>query len=196
MKIVLASSSPRRRQLMEQMGLCFEVIPSTVDEDICDSFLYEDPSRLAVERARCKALDVSSRITGEALIVGADTIVILGKEILGKPCDAREAGEMLRKLSGAVHTVITGLAVVCLPGLEESVAFSDTRVSFRHLSEGAIQSYVRSGEPLDKAGAYGIQGRGGLLVKSVNGCFFNVMGLPIGLLGEMMERFGLRVFQA
>ncbi|MFH0801089.1 MAG: Maf family protein [bacterium] len=195
MKVILASSSPRRQQLMKQMGLCFEVVPSTIDEDICAPGLFRVPSRLAVERARCKALDVSSKITGEALIVGADTIVVLGEEILGKPADAQEAEKMLKKLSGAVHTVITGLAVVRLPGLEEQVAFSDTKVSFRHLQEDEIQNYIRSGEPLDKAGAYGIQGKGALMVRWVNGCFFNVMGLPIGLLGEMLEKLGLNVFQ-
>jgi septum formation protein len=194
MKVILASTSPRRQQIMEQMGLCFEVVPSSIDEEICTHELFRIPSRLAVERARCKALDVSSKTTGEALVVGADTIVVLGEEILGKPADEREAEEMLRKLSGVDHTVITGLAVIRLPGLEEQIAFSDTLVSFRRLREEEIQSYVRSGEPMDKAGAYGIQGKGALLVRGVNGCFFNVMGLPAGLLGEMLENFGLHVF--
>ncbi|MGE5371485.1 MAG: Maf family protein [Solirubrobacterales bacterium] len=188
-RIILASNSPRRRQLLEGIGLSFEVIPP-------DSELLPVTTMSPAENAMVSALDKAHQVASlesSGIIVAADTIVVKAGRILGKPTDPEDARAMLRFLSGQAHEVITGLAVIDIASGREETAAETTKVIFRHLDEHAIQKYVASGEPLDKAGAYGIQGLGALLVKRIEGCYFNVVGLPLVLLGEQLQKFGINL---
>jgi len=184
--IVLGSGSPRRRHLLEMLGIEHEVVvPAEVDERRLEG---EPPDamagRLAVEKARW----VSRQRPGE-LVLAADTIVVIDDLVLGKPQDAADAGRMLALLSGREHRVITAVAIACPDGtvLERS---DQTRVWFRELPRETIDDYVATGEPLDKAGSYGVQGYGGVLIERVEGDFFGVMGLPIRLVTDLLEEAG------
>ncbi|HUJ19495.1 MAG TPA: Maf family protein [Nitrospirota bacterium] len=189
-KIILASASPRRRDLLQQIGLTFTIDSADVDETLLPG---EGPEPYAVRVALDKAR-VAAAKAGSGIVIAADTIVVLNELILGKPADAGEAVRMLSLLSGRRHSVITGLAVMdALSGMTRS-AVSVTSVWFRQLSQSEIRSYVISGEPLDKAGAYGIQEKGALLVDRIEGCYFNVVGLPLSLLGKMLPEFGVTLF--
>jgi septum formation protein len=182
--LILASASPRRRQLLEQAGLPFEILPSGVEE----TYNGEPPEDFARRTSAQKAGAVSAR-RPEAAVVGADTVVVLEGRMLGKPAGPEEAKSMLAELSGREHRVITGVTVRW-DGKEKS-GFRETRVRFREIGPDEIDRYVATGEPLDKAGAYGIQGRGILLVESLEGCYTNVVGLPLGLLRELFLELGL-----
>ena len=188
--LVLASASPRRKHLLEQAGLLFEVLPSDVEE----SYNGEPPGEFARRSSARKAAGVFS-LRPAAMIVAADTIVVLrdpasGKDrVLGKPAGPAEARSMLAGLSGREHRVITGVTVRW--GEKERTGSRETRVRFRTLGADAIGRYVATGEPLDKAGAYGIQGRGIHLVESLEGCYTNVVGLPLGLLRELFLGVGV-----
>ncbi len=181
--IVLASSSPRRRQLLELLGLRPEIVPADIDETWRNG---EAPAahaeRLAREKARAAARD-------GAAVVGADTIVVIGGEILGKPRDGAEAQAMLRQLAGREHEVFTAVAVAYGSAFASGV--SRTLVRFRALDDASIAAYVATGEPMDKAGAYGIQGYGAVLVERIDGDYFTVMGLGLGLLVELLGKVGL-----
>lgn len=189
--IVLASASPRRRQLLEDAGVRFRVRVSDVDETLEPDFLvnpYEAAKELAQRKARAVVEDLLNEgYAGSLLVIGADTMVVRGGRIFGKPCDEEDAARMLRLLSGAAHSVHTGVSVwfVDAPAGEEdlSLAFrtfvDTTRVTFRQLDEAAIAAYLETGEPFDKAGAYGIQGAGGALVEDVDGSLDTVIGLPV-----------------
>jgi septum formation protein len=186
-KIILASNSPRRRELLEQIGLTFLVAPADVDESVRDGEAPKDyAERLALDKARAAA----SRAK-EGIVIAADTFVVVGDAIFGKPVDAADARRMLSELSGRGHEVLTGLAVVDAATGRSAVRTSATGVWFRELSDREIAAYVATGEPLDKAGAYGIQERGALLVERIEGCYSNVVGLPLSLLGEMLREFGV-----
>ncbi len=187
--IILASSSPRRRELLRQIGLTFSTDPADIDEGRLPG---ESPEESAVRIARDKARVTASR-KAEGIVIGADTIVVLDDAVLGKPKDARDAERMLSMLSGRVHQVITGVAVIEAQSGRNAVRASITRVWFRKLSPQEIASYVAGGEPLDKAGAYGIQGKGALLVSKIEGCYSNVVGLPLALLAEMLTEFDVRL---
>jgi septum formation protein len=188
--LILASNSPRRRELMRQIGLDFRVDPADVDESV---FPGESPGGYAVRVALDKARAAAAR-AGTGIVIAADTIVVLDDEILGKPADPGDAERMLKLLSGNVHRVITGLAVMDAATGKVLTRTSITRVWFRSLAPHEIISYIATGEPLDKAGAYGIQERGALLVDKIDGCYFNVVGLPLSLLGELLLSFGVDVF--
>ena len=177
--LILASGSPRRAQILKMAGIPFRSRAAGVDEKPCSG---EKPAAYAVRLAREKA--EAARRPGEVAL-GADTVVIVGKEALGKPRDARDAARMLRALSGRMHRVITG---VCLlgEGWSRSEAV-ETRVWFRRLSGAEIAEYVASGEPLDKAGAYAIQGLASRFVERIEGCYFNVMGLPVSRVYEWLR---------
>ena len=187
-QIILASNSPRRRELLSQVGLDFTVDPADVDEQVIDG---ETPEGYALRVARDKA-QVAARKAGAGLVIAADTIVVLDGAILGKPADARDAERMLSLLSGRQHQVMTGLVVV-------DAATGRTRIAvLQSVPYGSDRSllprsaaYVATGEPLDKAGAYGIQERGALLVERIEGCYFNIVGLPLSLLDDMLRGFGL-----
>ena len=181
---VLASSSPRRQELLKLLLADFEVFPSDVDEL---AHAAERPETMVARLAREKALAVQ-KLRPSACIIGADTVVLCEEEILGKPASTEEARSMLRKLSGKTHQVLTG---VCLLHLDKLfVEFAATDVTFCRLSDSEIENYAQSGEPVDKAGAYAIQGLGARFVEEINGCYFNVVGLPVSRLYQMMKRLG------
>ncbi len=187
--VILASNSPRRRELLKQIGLAFTVDPADVDERILPG---EGPEAYAVRVALDKAR-VAAKRAGNGIIIAADTIVVLDDAILGKPADAQDAERMLAGLSGRQHQVVSGLAVVDAGSGTARTGVSVTSVWFRELAPGEIRSYVSTGEPLDKAGAYGIQERGALLVRKIEGCYFNVVGLPLSLLEDLLRGFGISV---
>lgn len=185
--LVLASRSPRRAHLLEMLGLRFEIRPAELDEA---PHAGERPAEHAERLAREKALAVSAERAG-ALVVGSDTIVVLDGDILGKPRDGEHAVTMLRRLAGREHTVMSGIAVVDPRGRIES-AVERVIVRFRSFDGATARAYVATGEPLDKAGSYGIQGYGATLVERIDGDYFAVMGLPIVRLLELLERVGWR----
>lgn len=188
--LILASASPRRRELLRLLGQPFRVAVSHVPEPPFDG---GDPAAYAVSLAQAKARQVAAGRKGPATVLGADTIVVLDGRVFGKPRDAAEAAAMLRALSGRTHEVITGLAVIGpAPGEEETAAVT-TSVTFRTLDAGQIARYVESGEPLDKAGAYAIQGRAAALVTGLAGDYFNVVGLPVATVAELLARRGYPV---
>ncbi|MRG26797.1 Maf family protein [Laceyella tengchongensis] len=188
-KIVLASGSPRRRELLAGLGIPFEVKTSQVDETFDPSC---PPSAVAEELAHRKAKDVARQLDA-ALVIGADTIVVCDGEILGKPRDEQEAVQMLSKLQGRAHQVYTGIALVEVADgqvVRERVSHRMTHVWMRSLSDEKISWYVNSKEPLDKAGAYGIQGLGACLIDKIDGCYFNVVGLSLVELDQMFQDMG------
>lgn len=185
--VILASESPRRRQLLARLLSHFEVLPSGVDES--DDPAVE-PGVLAVRLAIAKAQVVATRTT-PALVLGADTLIDLAGRVLGKPSDREEALQMLRQLRGRVHRVVTGLCLLdSASGRYESLLIS-TGVRMRMSTEDVLLNYVESGEPLDKAGAYAIQGKGGDLIESIDGCFNNVVGLPLCETASLLSTFGV-----
>ncbi|MDR3676783.1 MAG: Maf family protein [Acidobacteriota bacterium] len=186
MKIILASNSPRRRELLRNAGFDFEVSVSAVDEG--EPSLGEPPDEYARRVARAKALDVAARSPSGSLVLGADTIVTLDGLILGKPSGPFDATRMLRMLSGQTHEVITAICLVMAPAQIEAVEHESTFVSFRELSEDEIKNYVASHEPFDKAGAYAIQGLASRFVTHISGCYFNVVGLPVSLVDVVLRK--------
>lgn len=194
-RIILASKSPRRQELLKNIGLDFEVRVSNFDEKSvsCEGI---EPHEYAEELARRKAGAVAESLkpeTGvEYLVVGADTIVVLNGRVLGQPVDEADARRMLETLSGTANQVITGVAAVSLKNGEKVVhsAFESTLVYFKELGGYEIDRYIATGEPLDKAGAYGIQGLASLFVEEIEGCYFNVVGLPIMRLSKLFAKHG------
>ena len=186
-EILLASGSPRRRELFTEAGLNFEVVSVDVDETPNE----KEPEKVAQELSRRKAVaaDREPASGRNKVIVAADTVVIHNGKVLGKPKDEADAVRMLTELSGAVHDVITGVTILT-PGREEVTFSQRTRVRFRPLSEEEIRDYVATGEPMDKAGAYGIQGLGGRLVEGIDGDFNNVVGFPIDRFLAIMKAIG------
>jgi septum formation protein len=187
MKIVLASTSPRRLELLRELGLRVKVVDSRVRES---KFNISDPEKLVKTLALTKAKEVARRVRG-GLIIGADTIVVLKGKILGKPKDEEEAKSMLRELSGKTHEVLTGLAVIDASTGKTKVDFVRSRVKLKRLSEGEISNYVVTDKPFDKAGAYSIQEKAGLFVEKIDGCYFNVVGLPLARLAEILKEFNV-----
>jgi septum formation protein len=182
-RLILASASPRRRELLAQAGFTFEVCPADVNEDTRPG---EDPTAYVVRLARDKAEVVYSQLHDpQAIVLGADTTVTLDGHILAKPEDAPDAVRMLRQLSSRTHRVITGVAITSATGTE--VAAEVTGVQFVTLTDGEIADYIATGEPMDKAGAYGIQGYAGKWIPRIEGCYFNVVGLPLALVSTMLE---------
>ncbi|MEW6523777.1 MAG: Maf family protein [Bacillota bacterium] len=186
-QIVLASASPRRRALLEQVGVVFSVDPSALDE----SFLQgEEPQAAAGRLALGKAASVASRHT-DALVIGADTVVVAGQVMLGKPASPVEARTMLDLLAGREHRVVTGLALWDTGTGDYCVDWEESRVWMRPFSAAERDRYVATGEPLGKAGGYAIQGKGALLVERLEGCYSNVVGLPLVRLAAMLKGFGV-----
>jgi septum formation protein len=189
MKLILASASPRRAEILRNAAIPFEVRAVLLDETRRPSELRGDyVRRVALGKARAAAGE--SAESGDCLFVGADTIVVAGDEILGKPSSEAEARRMLRLLSGSVHEVHTGVAVVRRPGLMEGIIDETTRVTFAALSDEDIENYLATGEPFDKAGAYAIQGVAGRYITRIEGCYFNVVGLPLARLFSLLRDFG------
>lgn len=186
MRLILASASPRRRELLSRAGLDVEVRPSSIEEVLQPG---ESPEDFACRAAEEKTLAVAATAPRDTLVLGADTVVVADSELLGKPADRDDAARMLRRLSGATHRVITGVCLVSAPDRIEAVRCETTLVTFRQLDEGEINDYLASGEPFDKAGAYGIQGLASRFVTRIEGCYFNVVGLPVALVYDMLKPF-------
>lgn len=192
--IVLASSSARRKELLQGIGLDYVVFPSSADEIIDEEVEPADYVRILAER---KALDVVQEYgklnVEDFLVIGADTIVLLDGKVLGKPLGPEDAARMLMDLQGKIHDVFTGVCVVDGNNGQLKSGFCRTRVSMKALNEERIQRYIATGEPLDKAGAYGIQGKGALLIQGIEGDYFSVVGLPLGLTSDLLEDFGVQL---
>ena len=181
-KIILASASPRRKELLEKLDLEFSVCPADIDESLLpdeDAGMY--PLRTAVQKAMAVA-----KTTEDALVIAADTVVAVDDDILGKPRDEAEAKAMLQRLSGREHIVITGIGVVDTASGRTLSATEQTIVYFHPLRDEEIDAYIATGECMDKAGSYGIQGKGSLLVRKIDGDYFNVMGLPLSRLYRLL----------
>ncbi|MBM2840595.1 MAG: septum formation inhibitor Maf [Bacteroidetes bacterium] len=177
--LVLASRSPRRILLLKQIGLSPEIVPSEIGEEIDQG---SSPADNAMRLAHAKAMDVGRRLQN-AIVIGADTIVVLDGKYLGKPSDPTEAVQMLEMLSGRTHSVVTGLAILDRPSNRSLTDFEETKVTFRSLPQDEIETYVAGGSPMDKAGAYGIQDDyGAVFVSRIEGCYYNVVGLPLSKL--------------
>jgi len=190
MKLILASASPRRAEILRNAGIQFEIRKTDVDESRIVGELPGDyVRRLALAKALSAATEYRDPLD-ETLILGADTVVVVDADILGKPASQDDARSMLRRLSGRIHEVHTGLALLRKPGAEQRVVEEITRVHFASLTEREIEDYIATGEPFDKAGAYGIQGIGGRYVTRIEGCYFNVMGLPLARLWSLLRELG------
>jgi septum formation protein len=187
--IILASASPRRKELLAQAGYQFEVVPANIPEE---RRAKEAPVDFVTRLAREKAQAVFDQLRiacseGALIVLGADTIVVTAEEILGKPVDSSDAARMLRLLSGRTHQVITGVCLISKEGTQ--VAAETTLVSMRDISEKEIVDYIATGEPMDKAGAYAIQGHAARWIPRIEGCYFNVVGLPLARVASMIDGF-------
>lgn len=184
-KFILASGSPRRKELLSRMGIKFEVVISDADEK---SVTKDVPVRLYVqELALLKASAVAKNLGKDTVIISADTVVTLDGKVLGKPKDKEDAHKMLTALSGREHEVYTGVCVMRRSDSKVTCKSVCTRVKFKSLTEDRIDAYIATGEPMDKAGAYGIQGVGSMLIEGIDGDYFNVVGLPIATLADILE---------
>lgn len=190
-RIILASRSPRRKSLLKQLDLRFDCLPAQINEDF-------QPGETAREGARRiawnKAEDVRKKVKN-ALIIAADTVVVCNGEVLGKPDDARDAFCKLSQLRGREHEVITAVCVMDAESGLCEVQDEITRVCFRDMTDEEIRAYIMTGEPMDKAGAYGIQGLGAVFIDRIEGCYFNVVGLPLSKLYSMLQRQGVRLLE-
>lgn len=197
-QLVLASSSPRRKELVASLGLSLPVyiLSTDTDESILPGWTpVQVVEQLSLRKAQAAARMLQQKQDKEAsLIIGADTIVVLDGEVLGKPSHDEEAKAMLRRLQGRSHEVYTGVACVLSSNGEAAVAHRMTKVQMKPLSEQQIAGYVATGEPHDKAGSYGIQGLGSTMVDRIDGCYFNVVGLPLALLSDMLAQYDVHVF--
>ena len=192
MKIVLASGSPRRKEILENMNLKFDIIKSEIDETTMDN---ESPCDLVKRLSYEKAYDVATKNT-ESIVIGADTVVVLDNNVLGKPRNKEEAFNMLKQMSGKEHEVITGISILCLETKKEISDFCVSKVKFKNLSDDDIYSYIETGECMDKAGSYGIQGIGALLVEYIKGDYFNIVGFPISSASEIFKKdFDIDLFK-
>jgi len=191
-KFILASASPRRATLLHNLGLDFATVPADIDESIQPE---EEPVDAVMRIARAKSGAVSNHHP-DSIVIAADTVVVCKGQILGKPADDREAFSMLSMLSGAEHQVITGLSVLDTATGQGEVDYELTRVWFRELENEEIKAYIASGEPRDKAGAYGIQGLAALFVAGIDGCYYNVVGLPLSRLYLMLKRQGMYLLES
>lgn len=185
MRLILASTSPRRAQILRDAGLVFSIVSSAVDETPIPG---EAPGDLVRRLANAKAELVAARSVGPAIVVAADTVVVLEGQILGKPRSTDDARHMLERLSGRTHSVVTGVSLIRLPDVERRAFVETTLVHFDRLSANEITRYLATDEPHDKAGAYAIQGRAGRYIPRIEGCYYNVVGLPLAhLLSELHE---------
>ncbi|MGE5654735.1 MAG: Maf family protein [Bacillota bacterium] len=185
-RLILASGSPRRQELLQSVGADFVVDPSQCSEEIEGKMHPADFVKVLALR---KAEDVAARYS-EGLVIGADTIVVLDDEVMGKPRDEADARRMLIRLSGHTHQVYTGVAVIDASTLDKQVTTECTHVTMRGISLDEVERYIATGEPMDKAGAYAIQGKACLFITGIDGCYFNVVGLPLQSLNALLRAFG------
>lgn len=191
MNIILASASPRRKEILENTKLKFDIIKSDIDEIILEK---EAPIQAVMRLAFEKSMDIASK-NEDDLIIAADTVVVLDENILGKPKDKEEAYNMIRSLSGRTHEVITGISLVNLGLSKKIIDYVVSTVKFKELSDEDIKDYIHTNESLDKAGAYGIQGYGAMLVEKIEGDYFNIVGLPISKLRDLLKKhFSINLF--
>lgn len=191
MNIILASASPRRKEILENVNVKFTVVASNIDEVILDN---EPPKELVMRLAFEKCMDVA-RKNEDALVIGADTIVVMDDQILGKPKNEEDAYNMIELLSNKKHQVITGISLINLSLDKKVIDYVVSEVTFKDLSKETIRDYINTKESLDKAGAYGIQGYGSLLVESISGDYFNIVGLPISRISDLLkENFNVNLF--
>jgi septum formation protein len=189
-KIILASASPRRKELLEKIGLKFDVEPSDYEEEINSGL---EPHELVRQISVKKAESVAARYK-DAIIIAADTIGVISNKIIGKPHTENEARKMLKEISGKSHSVITGFTILDTAANKTISRTVNTRVYIKKLTKQEIDAYVKTGEPLDKAGAYAIQGRGAVIVEKIEGDYYNVMGLPLNALTTALKEFGINVW--
>lgn len=191
-KLILASASPRRKELLEQAGAVFEICPAKGEEVITG----KNPAEAVMELALNKAREVADMGGEDILVLGADTVVVHDGRILGKPKDEQDAVRMLTELSGNTHSVFTGVAVIQKTGGSEKVCNfnEETRVTMYPMSRDEIEAYVKTKEPMDKAGAYGIQGKGAVFIEKIMGDYNNVVGLPIARLYQEMRQLGIEIY--
>lgn len=188
MKLVLASGSPRRKELLEMLGLEFEICPAKGEEKTEEGL---SPREIVTALASAKAKEVSAKYPEDTAVIAADTIVWAEEQVLGKPRNEADAVRMLELLSGKAHSVFTGICVAF--GGEILSCAEETEVCFRKLGRDEIEAYVSTGEPMDKAGAYGIQGKASVFIEGIKGDYYNVMGLPLCRLGEILKSIGVRL---
>lgn len=188
-KMILASASPRRRELLEQGGIPFTVIPSQAEEKITT----EQPGQVVEELSYLKCSDIYEKSLGDVLVIGADTVVASEGKILGKPSSQKDAVKMLQSLQGREHEVYTGVTIMAREGNEnrKKTFHEKTKVVFYPMSDEEIRSYVNTGEPMDKAGAYGIQGKSAVFIKEISGDYNNVVGLPLARLYQELKNMGI-----
>mgnify|MGYP004704094767 CR=1 FL=1 len=186
-RLILASGSPRRQELLQSVGADFVVDPSQASEEVEGAM---HPAELVQVLALRKAAEVAARYS-DGLVIGSDTIVALGDEVMGKPKDEADARRMLLRLSGHTHQVHTGVAIIDAASAKKQVAAECTQVTMRPISLDEVERYIATGEPRDKAGAYAIQGRACLFITGIDGCYFNVVGLPLQRLNTMLREFGV-----
>ena len=184
-EIILASQSPRRYELLKMIGLNFKVRPSHAEEINKDNL---PPVEYTLENARLKGFEIANK-SPDSLVISADTVVVHGGEILEKPEDEAHARQILKKLSGKTHEVVTGFGLTLLADNRAVFNHEISKVTFRNLSQSEISAYINTGEPFDKAGGYGAQGTGSLLIKRIDGCFFNVVGLPLANFFITLDKF-------
>lgn len=185
MKFVLASNSPRRKELLKGIGLKFDIVPSNIEEATNKS----EPSDVVIDLSKKKASDVSKRINNDSFIIAADTVVEIDGDIFGKPKDRLDAYNMLKKLNGKWHKVFTGITVIDKSTSKMISDYESTDVFMKKLNDEMINHYIDTGESYDKAGAYAIQGYGSLLIERINGDYFNVVGLPLSKLYDMFYKY-------
>ncbi len=192
-KIILASSSPRRKEIADQMGLEYEIIPSNYEEDMT---MRLEPKDLVKTLALGKAKEVANRQEEEteAIVIGIDTFITYNKKLLGKPKSVNEAREMLKMISGKIIKAYTGVAIIDIKNKNEMINYDITEIILANLTDTEIDNYINTGEPLDKAGAIGIQGLGSIFIKKINGCFSGAVGLPENKIYNMIAKMGVDIF--
>ena len=181
---VLASKSPRRKELLKNIGISAEIIPAKVDESALSSL---PPEKMVTQLALLKASDVARSFGGNTYVIAADTVVVADGKIFGKPHDIADARRMLHALSGKTHSVYTGYCVIRCKDAMSVAKYEKTDVSFRAISDDEIEAYIKTREPMDKAGAYGIQGKGSIFIEKIEGDYFNVVGLPVCALSKLLS---------
>jgi septum formation protein len=184
-RLVLASNSPRRIALLRTLGYHFDIVPHSIEECFPGNVL---PSELVQNLALLKANDVARRVD-DAIIISADTIVVHNKNILGKPRDTRDAKRILSLLSNSEHDIISGICIIDMPSEKKLLRIGRTHIKMKYISEEEIEIYVRSGEPMDKAGAYAVQGEGKKFIENIDGSYSNAVGLPLEIVQEMLNNF-------
>lgn len=189
-RIILASASPARGHLLRQIGISFKVIPSRISEPKISATKETQIQDLALMKAR----NVAGKVK-RGLVIGADTIIVHRRTIIGKPRNRKEAKKILNRLNGSIHSVVTGIAIVDATTRKEATASVKTSVKMKRMSNQEIESYLTTGEPLGKAGAYAVQGKGAIFIERINGCYYNVVGLPLPKLADMLKKFHISLIQ-